>query len=186
VKNKERKTIILLIIIFIIILISLYSIAKKQDLQFQDDLIFFKLWNSQTKYQEKSIEKNNKETKQYKIKVSNKTPSYKSIDLLSTIDTKTLVNEKIAPGTKGNFEIILTSNCTLKYKIEFIDKNQKPQNFKFHIYEGSEGEIQEKETKKILVDWEWKYETSTAQNKQDTRDGKNLKQYNFEICIIGE
>lgn len=27
---------------------------------------------------------------------------------------------------------------------------------------------------------------SKAQNKQDTKDGENIKKYEFEICTIGE
>lgn len=182
-KISERKIIILLIIIFSIILISLYSIAQKENLRFQDDLIFFKLWSNP---QKETIGVVNKETKQYKMKVSKQEITHKKIDLWSTIDARTLVNEKIAPGTKGNFEIILTSNSTLKYKIEFRNKNEKPRNFQFYIEEGETGEIQPKEIKRIPVEWEWKYETNTTENKQDTKDGETIKKYNFEICIIGE
>lgn len=184
-KDNNSKIISILILIFIIILISLYSITQKENLNFQDDLIFFKLWSLPKKSQEESIEEINKKTQQYKIKVSNNSVNHKTINLLNTIDTKTLVNEKIAPGTKGNFEIILTSNCTLKYQIELKDKNEKPRNFEFYIKD-IEGEIKEGEKKKIPVQWEWKYEINNAENKQDTKDGENIKQYNFEICIIGK
>jgi len=183
--KKERKIIISLIILFILVLISLYSMIQQQNLQVQDDLIFFKLWNRPKQSQAENIKINNKETKQYKMKVSKQSPTYQEVNLWHTIDTKTLVREKIAPGTKGNFEIILTSNCALKYKIELKDKNEKPKNFQFYIKE-AEGEIQAKETKKVPVEWKWEYETDKIQNKQDTEDGENLKQYNFEICIIGE
>ena len=65
------------------------------------------------------------------------------------------------------------------------DKNKKPRNFEIYIKE-IEGKIEEGKTKKIPVEWEWKYETNSIENKQDTKDGENIKQYNFEICIIGE
>ena len=106
--------------------------------------------------------------------------------MLQTIDSKTLVHEKVAPGTKGEFYIILTSNSTLKYKIDMRAKNQKPQNLKFSILENQEGIIKKGERKKIKATWEWQYETSKIQNKQDTKDGENIKKYEFEICTIGE
>ena len=111
---------------------------------------------------------------------------YQEINLLQTIDYKTLVHEKVAPGTKGELYIILTSNSTLKYKIDMKAKNQKPQNLKFSILEKQEGTIKRGEQKKIKVMWEWQYETNKIQNKQDTKDGENIKKYEFEICTIGE
>ena len=52
---------------------------------------------------------------------------------MDTIDKKTLVKEKIAPGTKGHFEIILISNRDINYKVIFENLNEKPQNLVFSI-----------------------------------------------------
>lgn len=185
-KIQETKIISILILMFIFILIIMYAISQAKDLPFQDDLIFFKFWNSPKQKIENSEKKSMLETKQYEMKVSKNIPSYQKISLFQTVDQKTLVREKIAPGTKGNFEIILTANSTLHYKIERKDQNLKPQNFQIIFQEGTEGEIQEKESKKIRVDWEWQYETSVNQNFQDTKDGETIETYNFEIWVKGE
>lgn len=178
-KQKQTKVIGIFILIFIILFISMYVISQAKDIDFRDDLIFFKFWNS-------SKENNNQTMKQYEMQIINQKPIYQPISLLRTVDSKTLVKEKIAPGTKGNFEILLTSNTDMNYKIELVNQNQKPQNFQFYFIEGNSGYIKARESKKIKVNWEWKYETSKSENKQDTKDGETLDLYNFEICVRGE
>ncbi len=74
--------------------------------------------------------------------------------------------------------------------------NNKPENLVFQIegkdrkYEKLEdlekelkGEINE--NKKIVIHWEWEYEKNTLQDIQDTKDGENIKQYNFTIYASG-
>lgn len=188
-KLNQNRTIIILILIFSIILIFTYKIAKETKTQGQDDILFFKLWSNgekQNQIQNSNSENLNKKIAEYNVKVSKNKYEYQEINLLQTIDYKTLVREKVAPGTKGEFYIILTSNSTLKYKIDMKAKNQKPQNLKFSILEKQEGTIKRGEQKKIKVMWEWQYETNKIQNKQDTKDGENIKKYEFEICTIGE
>ena len=113
-----------------------------------------------------------------------------------TINKNTLINEKIAPGTSGGFEILLETNQKINYQIKFRSKNEKPQNLNFQI-EGEDrkynsleeleqtlkGEIEE--NKIININWKWEYEIGKNENKQDTEDGKKLKQYQFEIYAIG-
>lgn len=188
-KLNQKRTIIILILIFSIILIFTYKIAKETKTQTQDDILFFRLWSNgekQSQIQNSNSENLNKKIAEYNVQVSQNKYEYQEINLLQTIDSKTLVHEKVAPGTKGEFYIILTSNSTLKYKIDMRAKNKKPQNLKFSILENQEGTIKKGERKKIKATWEWQYETSKAQNKQDTKDGENIKKYEFEICTIGE
>lgn len=188
-KLNQNRTIIILILIFSIILMFTYKIAKETKTQGQDDILFFKLWSNgekQNQIQNSNSENLNKKIAEYNVKVSKNKYEYQEINLLQTIDYKMLVHEKVAPGTKGEFYIILTSNSTLKYKIYMKAKNQKPQNLKFSILEKQEGIIKKGEQKKIKVMWEWQYETNKIQNKQDTKDGENIKKYEFEICTIGE
>ena len=55
-------------------------------------------------------------------------------------DNKTLVNNKIAPGTSGSFKIIVDgtgSDVGINYNIVFKNETSKPQNLKF-IYENTE------------------------------------------------
>ena len=80
-------------------------------------------------------------------------------------------------------------------KIE--SKNDKPKNLNFKIegkdkkynsLEEMENELQGQITKNksIIIDWEWKYENNTNENMQDTKDGENLKKYNFTIYVTGK
>ena len=123
----NRKKIVILILIFIIILFILFKILQSEKFNFQEDLIFFKIFGV-GKIQEEGNEKS-----EYEIEVIKGKSNYKEIELLQTIDIKTLVNEKVAPGTKGSFNVFLTSNSDVDYEVEIIDKNNKPKNLKFEI-----------------------------------------------------
>lgn len=186
-KISKRKIIIVLIISSILI----YFIKFIPQKYLQNDLIFFKIFN-----QEK--QQNSKKTNKYKIKVS-KDINYKTINLLQTVNLKNLINRKIFPGTSGDFEIILTSNSKMKYKIAFRSINEKPENLEFYLendlrrYKTLEelqgqlnGVIEKGKIKKIKIHWEWKYENNVEGDIQDTKDGEKIKVYNFEIFTIGE
>lgn len=178
--KNNRKKILVLILIFIIILCVLFKITQAKDLNFQEDLIFFKLFGIEN-IQEKE---NSKEENSYEVKITKGQNSYQKIDLLQSIDMETLVNEKIAPGTKGSFYVYLTSNADMNYEIKILDKNKSPKNFKFEISE-NQGKIEKNKIKKVEVNWEWPYEISKEENVQDTEDGKNIEEYNFEIKATG-
>lgn len=184
-QNKINKTLVFLIIAFLI-LIFIFSQLKENQKNIQEDLLFFKIWNNSLLTNKKDGSTTiNQKTKQYKIKVRKSQETSKNLELLETVDKTTLIKEKIAPGARGNFEIILTSNDTLNYKIYIRDKNEKPKNFIFEIQE-EQGKIKKGETKKVNVIWEWPYEINEQEDSQDTKDGTQIKIYNFEICVIGE
>lgn len=178
--KKDRKKILILILIFLIILCILTKISISKNKFYQEDLIFFELFGIQNKIKEDTDFSNNI----YKITVMKGEKNYKRINLSQTVDIKTLVNEKIAPGTKGEFYLYLMSNENIDYNIEIIDKNIKPENFKFMI-EDNNGIIEKDEVKKVKVKWEWIYETNEKQNIQDTKDGESIDVYNFEIITTG-
>ena len=197
-KNK-KKLIILLIIILLIINILIKIIFSSKEIDSNNDLIFFKLFGqsdiSSTPYidNKKSLGKTS-----YIFDVSYENIDFKNINLVNTVDNKTLVNEKIAPGTKGEFDIILTTNKNLRYNVKFESKNQKPKNLVFSIkgkdkvYSSLEemqeylvGNISPSEEKIITIFWEWKYESGGNEDFQDTSDGINLTKYNFDIYTIG-
>ena len=46
--------------------------------------------------------------------------------------------------------------------------------------------LEKNKTKKIEINWEWPYEINEKENIQDTKDGKNIEKYAFEICAIGK
>ena len=199
--RNNRKKIIILILIFTIILCILLKISQSNNLGIQEDLIFFKLFGignieeskvttkeeSNNSIKEGKIIKNikNRFENVYEIKVERGKTDYQDIDLFQTIDLKTLVNEKIAPGTKGSFYVYLSSNSEVNYQMEIIGKNISPKNFNFEISE-KEGKLEKNKIKKIKINWEWPYEISKEENEQDTKDGKEIEKYNFEICTIGK
>ncbi|MCI8383522.1 MAG: hypothetical protein HFJ33_01370 [Clostridia bacterium] len=100
-------------------------------------------------------------------------------------------------GTEGKFEILLKSNKKIKYQIQFKSQNEKPENLNFKI-EGKDrkylkleemeqelkGELNE--SKRICINWKWEYENNQTQDKQDTKDGQKIRQYNFTIYAVGE
>lgn len=203
-KNKRNKKIISLIIVILIVIILIFCILQKSNF-FQDNLIFFKILNSSNineNSQNDHIFYNN--IAEYKEQnnplffyVTYNETKFKSINLMDTIDKKTLVKEKIAPGTKGHFEIVLISNRDINYKIIFENLNEKPQNLVFSI-KGSDreynnlnelqqeliGNLEKNKVKRIDVNWRWKYENNLADNLQDTKDGINLDMYKFNIYTV--
>ena len=203
-KNKRNKKIISLIIVILIVIILIFCILQKSNF-FQDNLIFFKILNSSNineNSQNDNIFYNN--IAEYKEQnnplffyVTYNETKFKSINLLDTIDKKTLVKEKIAPGTKGHFEIVLISNRDINYKIIFENLNEKPQNLVFSI-KGSDreynnlnelqqeliGNLEKNKVKRIDVNWRWKYENNLADNLQDTKDGTSLDMYKFNIYTV--
>ncbi len=203
-KSKKNNKIISLIIVILIVIILIFCILQKSNF-FQDNLIFFKILNSSNiseNSQNDPIFYNN--IAEYKEQnnplffyVTYNETKFKSINLMDTIDKKTLVKEKIAPGTKGHFEIVLISNRDINYKIIFENLNEKPQNLVFSI-KGSDreydnlnelqqeliGNLEKNKVKRIDVNWRWKYENNLADNLQDTKDGTNLDMYKFNIYTV--
>ena len=205
-KDKKKKTkIIIIIIIFLIILILL---LVKNDLNiFKDDLIFFKNFYTAQDNNETNIETRlEKETnnRNYKnanniLKISTKKSDKKGMYLFSNISNDTSWNKIIYPGTKGEFSIQIYGQENLNYQIIFQSKNEKPKNLVFNekgrddYYETLEnlgetlnGNINKGEVKEIVIEWQWKYETNEKGDKQDTIDGNQLKEYNFEIIAKGK
>lgn len=203
-KNKKNKKIISLIIVILIVIILIFCILQKSNF-FQDNLIFFKILNSsdtnknsqndQISY--KNIIEYKEENNPLFFYVAYNKTNFKSINLSDTIDKKTLVKEKIAPGTEGHFEIVLISNEDINYKIIFENLNEKPQNLVFSI-KGSDkeyynlnelqkdliGNLEKNKVKRIDVNWRWTYENNLANNLQDTKDGINLDMYKFNIYTV--
>lgn len=195
-----KKTNIIIILIFsIIILLFFYNIKKIKIDNLQEDLIFFKIFNNQeNKENQKNEEMINRNEIEYKFEVSYKNIKFQKVNFSETINQKTLVREKIAPGTNGNFSIILNSNEILKYKIIFESKNKKPKNLKFSM-EGSEkeynsleelskiltGVIMPKKEKIININWKWQYNTNYISDLIDTKDGENINKYEFYIYVVG-
>ncbi len=195
--KKKTKIKMLILIIFFILLILFLILYKIQKKDFAEDFIFFKLF-SQSKQNQINTNDNENQIYKYYFDFSNKNEISTNISLLETIDQKKLINEKIAPGTEGEFELILQANKDINYQIEFISQNIKPQNLTFSIKgknqkyqrieelaEELQGNVNKNERKKIIIQWIWNYETDIGQDIQDTKDGTTLKDYRFHINAIG-
>lgn len=200
-KTKKKK-IIYGVIVLLIIIFMLYSISY---VFLQEDLIFFQFFHSEipsernlTNTVQSEISTTTYHNKEVIFEVAYKNTKFKSLNLIETIHNKTLIYEKIAPGTSGNFDILLKTKQDMQYAIQFKSKNEKPSNLQFSMSEkgtryssleelGKElrGNISENEKKIIPIYWEWKYEGSEEKDKKDTLEGKNLKEYQFLIYVRG-
>lgn len=196
--KKRQRRVIISILIILSLIIFLFQIRKKPKDLFQDELIFFKLFSSGEEKNKDILElKSQTNLLSYEFKVSYKNVDFKEINLTDTINPNTLIREKIAPGTKGEFEIFLQANQKINYRIKFKSKNEKPKNLSFQIkgkerkyirLEDMEPELMGEMmgNKKITILWEWEYQKDNTQDTQDTKDGEKIKQYHFTIYAIGE
>ena len=198
-KNKIKILKLFIIVILVIIVIVVFN--SKINLFQSDDYIFLKIFQKTTNQPQDTY--NTKKEENYVFKVSFKSIDIKQIDLIKTVNKNTYVNEKIAPGTSGSFNILLEANKNSKYKINFISVNEKPQNLHFKalkdeeeivkadtlekLSEKLEGNINKKESIKIEIQWYWDFENNkTNSDIQDTEDSKKIKRYQFNLYALGE
>lgn len=144
----------------------------------------------------------------WSFKVYGDNEQTQNVKLASTVDDSTLVDNKIAPGTKGSFSIKIDgegSDVGINYNIKVQNETQKPANL-FYTYQGktytdlnelalaASGIINADDSnkvKEILVNWEWPYQTGSDEisksknDAQDTQDGKNISNYTFDIVVTG-
>lgn len=130
----------------------------------------------------------------------------KTVQLVNTVRKETLVDGKIAPGTSGEFSIILdarASDVGVDYIVRFNNELNKPTNIIFKYNNKTYKSLNEigniagaimangEKTKLINIEWEWPYRTgSTSQIQQvndeiDTKEAITLADYTFEIMAIG-
>lgn len=198
-KNKNIKRLIIVIILIFLIFKIVCSNIKFDSIK-NDDFLFLKFLASG---QKNSIDNLNQKSI-YKFNVDYKDMNLKSINLLDSADKTTFVYEKIAPGSKGEFEIELNSNQNLKYRIEFKSNNSKPQNLNFKVFkdnvfldeantleelsESMKGDINKNQKIVYKIEWCWEFQNSKKLEEsdiQDTNDAKNINQYNFDVYTYG-
>lgn len=141
------------------------------------------------------------------FKVGNNTEEIQNIQLVNTVESSSLVNGKIAPGTSGQFFINIDgtgSEVGIDYTVKFANETNKPTNLVFtyggqtykslsDLNENIKGTISvnnEVRTRKIQIMWQWAYETgSTAEitqnDKTDTQEGTTPENYTFDIIVTG-
>lgn len=132
-----------------------------------------------------------------------------TISLADTTKNSKIKENKIAPGTNGEFTILVDasgSEVDLDYKIELVEETNKPQNLKFsyngNVYnslselilseEVCSGKINHKDQqmkKEILIEWEWPYESYNEEgillDDIDMQDSENISNYIFTLKISG-
>lgn len=174
---KKIKILSLIIILFIISILFIKGLKKSQTF---DDILFLKLG-------------------------SNTYPENTNINLIETANEDTLIQKKIAPGTKGEFSILLNAKKNIDYKIIFEDLNEKPANLKFIAMNNENiiieadtleemsnylsGNISENEKIEFKIKWYWKFENIENKNttdSQDTNDGQKIKQYQFKVYTVAQ
>lgn len=144
----------------------------------------------------------------WRFKVNGQEEQVQTINLKSTCNNQTLVNNKIAPGTSGNFDIIIDasdSDVGIDYQINFSNEKNKPKNLKFiydnveynsitqltNILSGTIDASEPNKSKNFNIKWEWEYETGNtndeilANDEIDTKDGKSITSYTFDVVVSG-
>ena len=93
----------------------------------------------------------------WSFKVNNNEAQIQTINLASSVDNTTLVDNKIAPGTSGNFEIkIDATGAEVGINI----------HWEWPYETGKDAQI-------------------VANDKIDTQDGKNIAEYTFDVMVEG-
>ena len=142
------------------------------------------------------------------FKVNGKEDAIQNVNLLSTYNNETLINNKVAPGTSGSFNIVVDatgSEVGVDYAIQFLNESEKPQNLIFTYDDQQYTTVQdlekdlsgtinandENKTRTITIYWEWQYQTGENENEInqndiiDTNNAKQLENYTFDICVAG-
>ena len=171
-------------------------------------LVSFLGGQAYAKYMSKVTGNGTAEIASWKFKVNENEEKMQTISLSSTVNNFTLANKKVAPGTSGSFQINIDStdaDVGVMYTINFENESQKPTNLKFKYENKDYNSLQElqndltgtinanddEKTKVITIDWKWPYETGTtadqilSNDKIDTQDAKNIRNYTFSIVVTG-
>lgn len=163
--------------------------------------------NTFSKYINKVSGDGETEIAKWSFKVNQETEEFATIKLADTYDKTTLLNGKIAPGTKGSFDLVIDatdSEVGVKYEVDFQNETNKPTNLIFKSNNKTTSTIEELEdvltntinaddTNKIRIlkiDWEWPYETGTESqilnnDKVDTNEGLQALDYSFDVVVTG-
>lgn len=132
-----------------------------------------------------------------------------TISLADTISDSTIKENRIAPGTNGDFTIVVDatgSEVDLDYTVELLEETNKPQNLKFsyngnvynslselisseEMFSGKIGHADQEMKKEMFVEWEWPYESYDDQGNIlddiDMQDGESISNYEFTLKING-
>lgn len=173
---KKNKIFILVLIIFIVCLFFIKGLKRSQSFE---DFLFLKLGSNG--YSQKT-----------------------NLSLIETADKNTLINEKIAPGTSGEFSVCLNAKQNIDYELIFNSINEKPVNLKFttikedKVIEASSleelsrylsGKISENEQIEVKIKWYWDFENIENESNtdfQDTTDAQKIRRYQFKVYAVAK
>lgn len=187
---KKSKKIVLLSVVIIAIILSFIG------------------GNTYAKYMSRVTGQGSADIASWNFKVNENEEKLQTISLKSTISNKTIENNKIAPGTEGDFQIKLDATGTevgINYVIKFENESQKPKNLIFTYNEetynslielekdltGTINANDENKVKILKIYWNWKYETgNTTQEIEendliDTQNAKQIRNYTFDVIVSG-
>ncbi len=160
-----------------------------------------------SKYTNKVSGDGETEIAKWSFKVNSQTEQFETIKLEDTYDKTTLLDGKIAPGTKGSFDLIIDateSEVAVKYEVDFQNETNKPTNLIFKAGDKTASTLEELESvltntinaddankvRTLTVSWEWPYETGTENavldnDKIDTDEGLQALDYSFDVVVTG-
>ena len=171
-------------------------------------LIAFIGGQAYAKYMSKVTGSGTADVASWNFKVNENAEKMQTISLKSTINNSTLLNNKIAPGTEGSFQINVDATGAevgINYSVKFENETQKPTNLNF-VYNGKNyssltqlqndliGTINandEQKVKNITIGWKWKYETGANAQEilksdlVDTKEAQQIDSYTFDIIVSG-
>ena len=173
--------------------------------------IFVSFLGGQTfsKYITEVVGKANAQIANWHFLVNEQEATTQTIDLGSTINNGTLLDNKIAPGTNGKFMITIDgsgSDVGIHYDLLIENETTKPHNL-FFTYQGQKFESLEEvvnrtsgdikadsqnKVRQIEIEWEWPYdiggssEEIAKNDKQDMSDIAKFQNYSFDIVVIGK
>lgn len=145
---------------------------------------------------------------------NNSKDTIQTISLVDSANQVSLVEGKIAPGTKGSFDIVIDatgSEVGVDYKVNVAEETNLPTNLLYKVtvdgetsdtynsltelaedkLSGNLNTVNGEFTKTITVEWEWPYETINENgvsdgDAADIIDGtKDNLNYEFVLQIIG-
>lgn len=188
--SKQRKIIIALLVLLIMLVLG-YTFSK-----------YVKSYNVVTS---SNVAKWNFSGEIFNLKNSSTTTT---ISLADTIENSKVEANRIAPGTNGDFTIVidaLDSEVDIDYCVELITEISKPQNLVFsfdgNTYDSLSNLIDSNECfndtilhtdsekrKEFVIEWEWPYETydeeGNIQDEIDVQDSQKSN-YEFDLKITG-
>jgi len=182
-------------IMFILVLVILFLL-----------IIAFSIGTSYSKYTTTVKGEGISQIAKWSFKANGENKTMSTIALKDTYDNTKLTDGKIAPGTSGNFTIVVdATGCDvgLSYQVNFRNEKNKPTNLKFTLGDTTVNTLEELEDllsgiiaandtlkeRIIQINWQWPFETKVnnleENDKLDTKQAIEFENYTFDVSITG-